>query len=73
MEAVEPELDTDAGQICSATSPMSASGMTIAASLPPSSSVTRSMVSAPAAITRRPAAVDPVNDTLSTSGCAVRP
>ena len=36
---------------------------------PPSSSATRLIVPAAASLTRRPAAVDPVNETASTSGC----
>ena len=46
----------------------SASGRTIPASLPPSSSVSRFSVSAADAITRRPVAVDPVKVILATSG-----
>jgi hypothetical protein len=48
----------------------SASGRTTLADLPPSSSATRFTVSAAARDTSRPAAVDPVNDTMSTPGCA---
>ena len=48
----------------------SASSSTTEADLPPSSSATRFTVSAPTAATRRPARVEPVNDTMSTSGCA---
>ncbi len=36
---------------------------------PPSSSATRFTLSAASCITRLPARVDPVNDTMSTSGC----
>ncbi len=50
----------------------SASGSTMKALLPPSSSETFLTVSAATAMTRLPAAVDPVNDTMSTSGCAAR-
>src|SRR3954452_8519305 len=39
------------------------------ADLPPSSSATFLTVWAPSSATRRPARVDPVNDTMSTSGC----
>ena len=38
--------------------------------LPPSSSVTRFTVAAASSLTRLPARVDPVNDTMSTPGCA---
>ena len=48
----------------------SASGRITHADLPPSSSETFFTVSAPTAATRRPAAVEPVNETMSTSGCA---
>ena len=48
----------------------SASSSTTDADLPPSSSATFLTVSAPTAATRRPARVEPVNDTMSTSGCA---
>ncbi len=40
------------------------------ADLPPSSSVTRFTVCAASSLTRFPARVEPVNDTMSTSGCA---
>ena len=40
------------------------------ADLPPSSCVTRFTVSAAAFATRMPARVEPVNDTMSISGCA---
>ena len=58
-----------------ATSPFaaacrSASGNTICGDLPPSSRVTLLMFSAAACATARPVAVDPVNATLSTPGCA---
>src|SRR4051812_33308631 len=43
--------------------------MTLAA-LPPSSSETFFTVLAASSATRRPARVEPVNDTMSTSGCA---
>jgi hypothetical protein len=48
----------------------SASSRMTTALLPPSSSATRFTVPAPTACTRLPAAVEPVNDTMSTSGCA---
>ena len=38
--------------------------------LPPSSSATFLTVAAATSLTRRPARVDPVNETMSTSGCA---
>ena len=49
----------------------SASSNTTAAPLPPSSMSRRFMVGAPAAAMRWPTAVDPVNDTMSTSGVEV--
>ena len=53
--------------------PMSAtSSSTMWADLPPSSRKTRLMVSAPAAMIRRPVAVEPVKLTMSTSGEVVR-
>src|SRR5215470_4059608 len=48
----------------------SASGKTTCGDLPPSSSVTLLMLSAAALATARPVAVEPVNATLSTPGCA---
>ena len=50
----------------------SASSSTIAADLPPSSSETRLSCSPQTAAILRPAAVEPVNATLSTPGCATR-
>src|SRR3954469_23375887 len=50
----------------------STSSSTIAADLPPSSSDTRLSRSVASAPTRRPAAVEPVNDTLSTPGGVTR-
>src|SRR4051794_41084665 len=50
----------------------STSSSTIAALLPPSSSDTRFSRSVASAPTRRPAAVDPVNDTLSMPGWVTR-
>ena len=47
----------------------SASGRITLADLPPSSSATRLTVSAASAATLRPAPVEPVNETMSTSGC----
>jgi len=43
----------------------------MAASLPPSSSVTRLSVCAALAMTRLPVATDPVKEILSMSGCSV--
>src|SRR5664280_741313 len=48
----------------------SASGRITLADLPPSSSATFLTVAAATSVTRLPAAVEPVNDTMSTSGCA---
>src|SRR5436190_1835335 len=48
---------------------MSASSSTTAADFPPSSSATRLTVFAAISDTRLPAAVEPVNDTISTWGC----
>jgi hypothetical protein len=50
----------------------SASAHTIAADLPPSSSETRFIVAAQAAMIRLPASVEPVKATLSTPGWATR-
>src|SRR3954447_8202078 len=55
-----------------AEAPRSTSSSTIAALLPPSSSEMRFNRSVARAPTRRPAAVDPVNDTLSTPGWVTR-
>lgn len=49
----------------------SASGSTRPASLPPSSSVSRFMVSAEAAMIARPALAEPVNEILSMPACVV--
>ena len=48
----------------------SASSSTMFADFPPSSRATRLIVPAATSCTRRPAATDPVNDTMSTPGCA---
>src|SRR5690606_14530367 len=48
----------------------SASSRTTLADLPPSSSATRLTVCAAAAAAALPARVEPVNDTMSTSGCS---
>ena len=64
-----PLLDRLADRMPAATVAGSASSRTIAADLPPSSRLTRLSSAPHAAATRRPAAVEPVNDTLSTPGC----
>src|ERR1700722_13883225 len=51
---------------------MSTSSSSIAADLPPSSSVTGRSSPAQTVAIERPAAVDPVKATLSTRGCATR-
>ena len=66
-----PLLRKAAQNNSSATFSTSTSGMTIAASLPPSSSVTRFSVGAADSITRRPVAVDPVKLILSKPGWLV--
>ncbi len=48
----------------------SASSRMMFGDLPPSSSATRLIVPAAASLTRRPAAVDPVKEIASTSGCS---
>ena len=50
----------------------SASSRTTAADLPPNSRLTFRSVAPQAAATRRPAAVEPVKETLSIPGCATR-
>ena len=47
-------------------------GSTIAASLPPSSSVRRARLPADASMILRPVSVEPVNITLAMSGCPAR-
>ena len=64
-----PLLVKAAQNSCSAIAATSASGITIAGSLPPSSSVTRFSVSAPVRMMRRPTSREPVNAILSTSAC----
>ena len=54
-----------------AASPRSASSSTIVADLPPSSRKTRFMVAAPFSMIRRPTAVEPVNEIMSTFGDSV--
>jgi hypothetical protein len=66
-----PEFNIAPMKIFCAVSTGSASSSTIAASLPPSSSVRRLSVSAPLAMTFLPVAVEPVNATLAMRGCCV--
>ena len=66
-----PLLRNAAQNRSSAAFSTSTSGITIAGSLPPSSSVTRLSVADALCITRRPVAVDPVKLILSMPGCAV--
>ena len=63
--------NTDIGAAAAAAS-RSASANTMLADLPPSSSVTRLMVSAAWRAMPRPTSVEPVNATLATSGCSTR-
>ena len=67
-----PEWNAHIEPIAVTTPLMSASSNTTAAPLPPSSMSSRFMVGAPAAAMRWPTAVEPVNETMSTSGDAVR-
>ena len=62
-----PEWAQPAGSIVGSTRSRSMSSQTMPADLPPSSSVTRAIRSPQSDITRRPAAVEPVKETLSTS------
>jgi hypothetical protein len=66
-----PGIERRRLKIAGATTAISASSSTIAASLPPSSSVIRLSVSATLCITFLPVPVEPVNDTLATSGWVV--
>ena len=66
-----PLLPKAAQNSCSATFSTSTSGITIAGSLPPSSSVTRFNVEEADCITFLPVAVEPVKLTLSMPGCDV--
>ena len=66
-----PVLRKAAQNSCSATCSTSTSGMTMAASLPPSSSVTRLSDVAALAMTLRPVAVEPVKLILSMPGWLV--
>ena len=65
-----PELPNTALGAAAAAFSRSASAKTTLADLPPSSSVTRLIVSAARAAIRRPTDVEPVNATLATSGCS---
>ena len=69
-EQVWPELTKALATPDFTAAPRSASGRMRLADLPPSSSATRLMVWAASSATRRPAPVDPVNDTMSTPGWA---
>src|SRR3546814_20277391 len=64
-----PLLKNAKAKMAGATVLTSASGNTIAASLPPSSSVRRLSVGATAPMIARPVSVEPVNVTLATSAC----
>ena len=66
-----PLLTNEAKKIFLATAFGSTSSMTIAGSLPPSSSVTRFSVAAALASTFLPVATEPVNEILSMPGCSV--
>ena len=65
-----PALPNTAPGAAAAAAWMSASANTTFADLPPSSSVTRLIVSAAPAAIRRPTSVEPVNATFATSGCS---
>ncbi len=67
-EQVCPELRYAACTERAAAAAGSASGMTISGDLPPSSSDTRLTDCEASSMTRLPASVEPVNDTMSTSG-----
>ena len=67
-----PEWKAHTEPMAVTTDLMSASSKTTAAPLPPSSMSSRFMVGAPAAAMRWPTAVEPVNETMSTSGEVVR-
>ncbi len=67
-----PEWKAQVDPMAVTTPLMSASSKTTAAPLPPSSINRRFIEGAPAAAMRCPTAVDPVNDTMSTSGDVVR-
>ena len=65
-----PALPNTAIGAAAAARSRSASAKITFADLPPSSSVTRLIVSAARAAMRRPTSVEPVNATLATSGCS---
>ncbi len=65
-----PALPNTAAGAEAAAASRSASAKTTFADLPPSSSVTRLILSAAAAAIRRPTSVDPVKAILATSGCS---
>ena len=67
-----PEWKAQVDPMAPTAALMSASSNTTAAPLPPSSISSRFMDGAPAAAMRCPTAVEPVNDTMSTSGEVVR-
>ncbi len=67
-----PEWPIPPKTMSGSTSSSAMSSAMIAADLPPSSSVTRAIRSPHRLMIRRPAAVLPVNATLSTSGCETR-
>ena len=67
-----PEWKAHTEPMAVTTPLMSASSNTTAPPLPPSSMSIRFMVGAPAEAMRCPTAVDPVNETMSTSGEVVR-
>ncbi len=67
-----PALPKTASGADAAARSRSASAKTTFADLPPSSSVTRLIVPAAAAITPRPTSVEPVNPILATPGCSTR-
>ena len=77
-DCVKPPHGVCTGAICESltqTTPAiaaarSASGKTMFGDLPPSSTLTRYIESAADRSTNRPVADEPVNDTLSTPGCA---
>ena len=67
-----PALPNTALGAAAAARSRSASANTMLADLPPSSSVTRLIVSAALAAIRRPTSVEPVKAIFATSGCSTR-
>ncbi len=67
-EQVWPEFRKHADSVPFTAAARSASSRISEADLPPSSSATRLTVCEASSATRLPARVDPVNDTISTSG-----